>query len=506
MKKRNVLAMLLAVVMLATCIGSLAEAAPTAEGPDISEKVEIKMVLVGEKPNDADVVFGKISDMLGEDINATLKIEYLSLADYTQMYSLMLASGEPIDAIYTSTWCYFMEESSKGAFKAIDEEFIATYMPLHEANMPAVAFQQAKVDGSTYMVPANYNTISGYAVLIRGDLRKKYGMDEVTTLEQLEEYYTKVTENEAGMQAYAAAQNNNDMKFFLYNNQKRDIAKNHYFALYDVNGDSSTDMPDVRWLYGTEEYAEFAKLMKKWCDLGFWSKNAIANTANARDAFENGSAASLIWNIYTLGASAQTVMAKNPDWEPEIVDLFPEGGAHKRGLYTSDGFAFPISGNNSERAAMAIDLIKFDTRYYDLMRYGIEGEHWVNEGNNIWSPGSKQSDYTFDQITWGFKNIDMERVNVNEYAPIVEVRERWYTLAPEWNILDFTLNESEITTEMAALNNLFSKYVFLMDLGAVEDVDATLAEFNAQAEAVGLQKVMDELEKQIKQYYIDMGK
>ncbi len=476
-------------------------------GPDTSEAVEIKLVLVGEEPADGDAVFEKINEKLKEDINATLDVEYISLSDYEQMYSLMLASGEPIDAIYTSaSWCYYMEEAAKGAFKTIDESFIETYLPLHKENMPAEAFEQARVQNNIYMVPNNYCTITGYAALIRGDLRKKYNLDEVTTLEGLEEYYKAVVENEPGMQAYAAAQNNDNMKLFLFNNRMRDIAKIDYFALYDMNGDSSADMPDIRWVYSTEEYKEFALLMKKWCDMGFWSKNAIANTSDPRDAFENGSAASLIWNIYTLGASAQAIMTTHPEWEPEIVDLFPYGGSHKRGLYTGDGIAFPISGENTERAAMALDLLKFDREYYDLIRYGIEGEHWIDEGDGKWSPGPKQADYTYDQISWAFKNNDYERVNSSEFAPIVETRNRWYELAAEGDILNFTLDESNIATETAALSNLFTKYVYLMDLGAVDDVEATLEEFNQQAEAVGLDKIMEELDKQVKEYYNSLGK
>lgn len=523
MKRRStsILAVIMMAVMLAACSapqsGSTAPASgvPAAQSQsgafgtetDISKEVEIKLVLVGEEPKDGEAVFEKINEKLKEDINATLDVEYISLSDYEQMYSLMLASGEPIDAIYTSaSWCYYMEESAKGAFKSLDESFIETYLPLHKEKMPPEAFEQARVQGEIYMMPNNYCTITGYAALIRGDLRKKYNLDEVTTLEGLEEYYKAVVSNEPGMQAYAAAQNNDNMKFFLYNNQVRDIAKINYFALYGMNGDSSTDMPDIRWIYGTEEYKEFAELMKKWCDMGFWSKNAIANTADSRDAFENGSAASLVWNIYTLGASAQTIMTNHPEWEPEIVDLFPNGGAHKRGLYTGDGIAFPISGENTERAAMALDLLKFDREYYDLIRYGVEGEHWIDEGDNKWSPGPKQADFTFDQISWAFKNNDYERVNSSEYAPIVETRERWYELAAEGDILNFTLDESNITTEIAALSNLFTKYVYLMDLGAVDNVEATLAEFNQQAEAVGLNKVLEELDTQVKAYYTSLGK
>ena len=58
----------------------------------------------------------------------------------------------------------------------------------------------------------------------------------------------------------------------------------------------------------------------------------------------------------------------------------------------------------------------------------------------------------------------------------------------------------------AGRSNLFNKYVYLMDLGAVDDVEATLEEFNQQAEAVGLDKILEELDKQVKEYYNSLGK
>ena len=45
------------------------------------------------------------------------------------------------------------------------------------------------------------------------------------------------------------------------------------------------------------------------------------------------------------------------------------------------------------------------------------------------------------------------------------------------------------------LNNAKTKYVPLLDLGLIEDVDATLQEFNDQAEGAGLEKVIGCLQR-----------
>lgn len=56
--------------------------------------------------------------------------------------------------------------------------------------------------------------VSADAILIRGDLREKYGMDRLENLDDLEEYYTAVANDpDSGVSfAYDASQNNDRNK------------------------------------------------------------------------------------------------------------------------------------------------------------------------------------------------------------------------------------------------------------------------------------------------------
>ena len=65
----------------------------------------------------------------------------------------------------------------------------------------------------------------------------------------------------------------------------------------------------------------------------------------------------------------------------------------------------------------------------------------------------------------------------------------------------FSFDDSKVQNELANLQNVYTQYGPLLDLGLVDDVEKTLEEFNKQAEAAGLQKILDELKAQLEVYF-----
>ena len=278
--------------------------------------------------------------------------------------------------------------------------------------------------------------------------------------------------------------------------------------LFYYRADEEAGADNVVWLYETDEYKEWAAKMKEWSDKGFWSKNAVANNTSPRDAFTNGTSASLIWNLGTCGAVASEVEKSHPDWKPEIYDF----NLDKRkflGSYTGDGAAVLASSKNQERAFMAIDLLKFDEECYNLVRLGIEGENWINPdgeadadtSHKTWRAGDRETAYPFGSaLSWPFKNSMYERDREDKFVDEVELTKEWKAKQESVSLTGFTLDDSSIKNELSNLNNAKTKYVPLLDLGLIEDVDATLQEFNDQAEGAGLEKVIDAYKEQIEEY------
>lgn len=76
----------------------------------------------------------------------------------------------------------------------------------------------------------------------------------------------------------------------------------------------------------------------------------------------------------------------------------------------------------------------------------------------------------------------------------------WKSKQTDLPLGGFNLDDSSIKNEITNMNNTVMKYIPLLDLGLVEDIDKTLADFQKQAEAAGLDKIENEVKRQVSQY------
>lgn len=480
-----------------------AEEAKIYNGQDVSEPVDLVMYYIGDKPEDEALVLEKINDILKEKINATLTLKNMSLSDYSTKYALTLAGGENIDMIYTSTWAFYQSEANKGAFAEVTDEVLTNYMPLTKEKQAEAAWGQAKIGGKIYFIPGNMANVSMNAVLIRGDLREKYGLDEIESIDDLEEYYDAIVNDpDSGVQfPYAASQNNAEGRYamlFSENDFVRIEGAIADYVTYTYSEDFSVE--DFVWLYGTDEYLEYAKKMKEWADKGFWSKSAIANATDTKDAFINGTSASYIWNLGTVGSVASQVESEHPEWKPEIYDITPDAYRYFA-AYTGDGVAVVGNSKNQDRAFMAIDLLKYDEELYNLVRHGIEGVHYEKTSDTTWMPAADMEKYPFGNgFSWGLKNSDFDLVREDQNAYQTEIGQRWTENAVESPTAAFSFDDTNVKNELANLKGIYTQYIPLLDLGLVEDVEETLAEFQKQAEAAGIERILEEAKAQMTVY------
>lgn len=516
MKKQLSLALALAVITTAAAgcaanssaaessskAGDSSSAAATKEynGNDVSKHVDLTMYVIGDKQPDEEKVLAEINKKLEETVNASLTFKNISLSDYETRYSLLISSGEKFDMIYTSTWAFYSQEATKGAFAEVTDDALTKYMPMHKENEPQDAFDQAKIDGKVYFVPCNLANVQSNAMLIRGDLREKYNLPEIKTIEDLEAYYDAVAKGEDGIFPYAASQNNLQMKMVIYNGLNDFVQVPGLINYFQYGYKADLKGSDVTWMYDTPEYLEWANKMADWSAKGYWSKNAVANTTDPKDAFENGTSASFYQNLGTCGVVANNIVSKHPEWKPELYDLAPDSVKIK-GAYIGDGVAVMAASENQERAFMALDIIKFDEDCYNLLRLGIKGTHWNEEADMQWSAAADNAKYAFGNASsWGFKNTLYERTRSDMFPTQKTMGQLWTKNAKVSPTAGLSFNDASVKNQLANISNLWAKYGALLDLGLSGDVEGTLKEFNEQANSAGLEAVLSELQKQVDEY------
>ncbi len=475
------------------------EAAKTYMGNDVSDHVDLTLYYVGNEYGDEDMIFEAINKVMEEQINATITFKAISLSDYATNYSLLLAGGEAIDLIYTSSWCYYVDEAGKGAFLEITDDMIKQYMPQTYETQAEASYEQGMIDGKLYYMPAckiGYGTDN---VLIRGDLRQKYGLEPLESIDDLYNYMAAVAADPDSGVAYAynAALNGESLQDMMcvVNNNMVSVQNNYFY--YDYTENPSAD--DIFFLYESDEFKDFAYKMKDWASQGFWSLSAINNQTDVKDSFLNGTSAVYIENLGTCGNVANSVKASNPEWQPEIYYLNMDNVVFAQ--YDNDGYAIPYTSENPERALMALDILKNNPEAYVTARYGIDGYHITVNDDGTWSQAANYGTWSYGAaVSWGLKNTNLEMNQDNAFPDQLAIFDALQTKAITNPTVAFSFSTTDIADSWANLTEVYTNYIPVLQLGLVDDVDGWLDEFYRMADAAGLEEVRAAIHDQVGSY------
>lgn len=489
-----------------TASAASTQVAQDASKPDTSEEAELKMVLLGDKPNAYDQVYGELNKLMKQDINATVSVDFISWGDVDKKYPLLFAAGESLDMIYTANWNKYNQYASSGAFLELTEDMIKKAAPLTWEKENPGAWDQAKVNGKIYMVPCDGADWSPYKVMaIRGDLREKYSLSEVKTVEDLEKYYDAVVKNEKGLFPYAASNTNYELQNVLLEapNAWKEIngTGEHSGLMFKYTDDQSVPF----FMYDTPEFMTYANKIRDWSNKGYWSKNAFANKTAVKDSWGNGTSASHSAHISSIVSDSGALIDKNPSAKVEVVDLNP-GVKKMASLYIQNGISIAASSKNAERSLMLLDLLRYNKAYFDLTWYGIKDVHYQEVDGKIKSLPAA-SDFPFKNVCpWAWKS-PLELDAYDDNAIKAKLNETKTTLEKTWTSSDlvtpkaqnFNFDNTNVKNELAAISNILATDGLALQLGMVDPAKA-VPELMEKCKKAGLEKVMTELKSQMQAF------
>jgi len=478
--------------------GALSAAA--SEAVDTSEYVELKMYLIGDRTADFDAVYDKINEILLEKLNCKISVDFLSWSEHDTKYSLLFASGEAFDLIFTaSSWCHYEQTVALGGFYELTEEFIQTYAPDIWEVVPEMAWEQAKISGSIYMVP-NYQNEFGQDVLaVRSDIMEQVGIDSITNWDELYAFYAACAQNgiyasqggpsyqyfqDQGMTTTGGTPNNGEL--VLYNTQ--DPSDLNFYYILDWDG-----------------FSEYCHQAKELADMGAWSQDVLSSSDERQTGLLTGRTAAMVWNLGSCRTYAKQANSENPDWNVTLVD--PVSNWPKQvNSYINNGVAINVSSEHKERAMMVLNEFYTNPDVFDLAMLGIEGVHWEAVGDDQYII-LDESGYGVDSnCNWGWTNNAIKRTEYIEDRTELDdtydaMLEAWNNNVKEDHPYDgFNLDTSNISTQYAAVEAALSTYYDPLVNGLVDDVDASIETFRSAMESAGMQDILDELQSQAEEY------
>ncbi|MFV0344007.1 MAG: ABC transporter substrate-binding protein [Anaerocolumna sp.] len=476
----------------------------TFNGVDISSPVTLKMYLLGDRTADFDKVYDEVNKILKEKLNATIEVEFLSWSEHDTKYSLLFAGSENFDLIFTaSAWGHYESTVAMGGFHPLTEEFVKTYAPDIWNVVPEVAWSQAEIDGSPYMVPNYQNEFGANVVAVRGDLMEKYGYSEITSWDQLMAFYEDVATKETTITPLGTQGGGLLYSYIL--DQKLDTIGGAPGELFIYNNLEVNDL-NVTYSLDSEAFTNYFKLAKEMYDKGYWSPDSLATTEERQDGFLSGTAASMIWNMGSAKYYAKEANKAHPEWNCTIIDVSPTVQKAVN-PYINNGMAINAASKNKERAMMVLNEFYTNTDIQDLTSLGIEGTHWEAVGEEEYKLLDANANYGADNnCNWGWINTEIRRTEYVENPDNVdtvstEILDKWNAdIKAEHPYDGFSFNNANVSSETAAVSTVITQYYTPLLLGMAGDVDTALAELRTQLDKAGIQNIYDEIKKQTEEY------
>ncbi|WP_044916892.1 ABC transporter substrate-binding protein [Butyrivibrio sp. WCE2006] len=463
---------------------------------DLSEHKTVNITLIGDTPSAWDDVLAKTNEYL-EPFNTDVEVSFLSWSDYQQMYPLTLTGGQ-VDLIFTAPWCFMYTEAAKGSFFVLDTDFISKNMPLTNRYQAAESWDETTISGQTIAVPSNQASPMGKIVAIRQDLADKYGISSLDNWNDYMNFAKTIAEKEtpeSGIYALAASGDNNEL-WDVYRQQNDTflaLDSDYFDLIYDYKEGSLPEASDIKLVYDTELFRNYAHDMKELADAGAWSRSALTNTVTDDDAFGNLQGASIAWNTSVFTYIEQ---AEQTDGVVGAAYDLTKDNLVGCECYSNNDMAIAAGSADPARAAMVLDILKCDTYLNHLWILGVEDEHYTINDAGEYTETEKAGDFAAYAISasWAIKNGDLKEAGGDPRAE--KVTESWEERVVNNPTITFVFDDSNVADYKAAVSAVLNDYVPMLELGLVDDVDSTIDKMIKECYDSGLQVVLDDFNTQ----------
>lgn len=501
LKSRRLLCLAVVLMFAMTAIIGCAKPAATNTGdaanPGGLKPVELTWYFVGNgQQEDVKAIEDEANKYLKDKINATIKLQcYTWGEEYDNKLKQMIASRQSFDICFTANWLNnYQQNAVKGGFVALNDDkgLFDKYAPKTKAMLGADFLAGSQIDGINYGIPANKEKAHAWGFIIKQDLVDKYGFDlsTIKTLEDLEPMLKVIKEKETGVYGLEALDGESPIKLLDYDTIGDDKCPG---VVYN----NTTDYK-VFNEFETPEMLSLLKTMRKYYQAGYIRQDA----ATVKDYNADEAAGKIFAATKSLkpGKDAEMSLTHGFKWtqvyitQPIISNRDTTGSIQ----------AISSTSPNPERALMFLELFNTDPYLNNLINFGIEGKHYIKVSDNVIKAGPDQAKYN-PGTGWVFGNQFINYLYDTEDPQKWQKFEEFNNQALPTKTLGFTFDSTPVKNEIAAINDVWSKYVPALETGSI-DPEQNLPKFNAELKAAGLDKVIAEKQNQLNAWRSKMGK
>lgn len=476
---------LLVLVMVLSCLGGLAGA--SAEGT--GEIIKLKWYFPMAPQPDQDKIFEQANEITREAIGIEVEYVPISFGDYNQKMQVIITSGEEFDFCMTSnTRADYYQNVARNAYIPIDE-LLAEYGTTLLATIPEKVWSATLVNGQRYGVPNYQISCVTNAMWVQTELAEKYGFDiaTVSAPRDLEPFFDQVLANETGITPIVYQNSMTNWGYSLIHYGFDELSSRNVPGAVRYSDDSLTVVNQ----FASEEFAAHLKMMREWYEKGYISPDA-ATVADATADLNAGKYAAGYHGNGKPGADAELSTRYGYPLESAAIS----GNIMSTSAVVATMQAISRTSKNPEAVMRFLEYINSpeDTTLYNLLCYGVEGEHYEKIGENKIEviPGSNYN----PGVNWVLGSTFNAYTLKGQPDDVWEVTKELNMNCDESAALGFAFDSTNVTAEIAQCKSAVDEYMASIDSGSV-DLEQYLPEFLAKLEASGVDTIIAEMQSQI---------
>lgn len=449
------------------------------------QPVTLKWYYESSRPKDADEVFAKANEIIKQEINATVDFQPIDWGTFDQKIPLILASGEEFDILWSASWAAgskYNSNAAKGAIIPLDG-LIERYAPLTKSMIPQNIWDGCKIGGKIYGVPAYQIMATAGAVGINMSIADKYGFnpDSVKSMWELESLYEKIKKGDPSVACLAEV----PMNSVWTADNFPDMPVREVPVLGVKN-----DLKVINLLTDDQPYIDYLKKARDWYLKGYLPKDvATAKDPTYQDGIKAGKVATVI-SGWKPGGEGDLKNTYGLDFY--LIRTDAESMLSTSGI-TATMNCISKTSKYPERSMMFLEQISQNKELYNTLVFGLEDKHYKKISDSrievVKDPG-------YSAYSWMMGNQFLAYLVPGQADDVWQQTIDLNNSAKKTSTCGFTFDSEPVKTEIAQMNAITTEFRKLAAIGIMEP-EKLIADYNEKYEKAGLQKVKDELQKQI---------
>ncbi|WP_168735413.1 ABC transporter substrate-binding protein [Cohnella fermenti] len=471
---------------------SASESGAAASSSSEAEMYTVNFAYHAPKEGNQAAVNEKINELTMKELNMKVNLIPITWDTYNSKMSLMLTAGEPIDIAFAFAFSLpsFMDqgfivdasdytEYTKGIYEVLGDDVNAGYIGDTLAGFPMMNVRA---------------TPSG--LFVRKDLFEQLGYkesdfsvttDDMSSFNQITEMFAKAKE------AFPDITPFDGYRTFALNTITYVDGVGDNFGVLENYGQSDQI---ANW-YESEQFKQFALLNREWYTKGYSSKDIAVSTELGQAKMKAGKTFSF---FASYGANALTDVKSQTGYDTVLIPV-----SSKMKSTTSVNGALNVVLNTSKNKEKAFEFLNWayqSKEFNDLLNWGVPGVDWVVDENG-------QAAYP-EGVTAATVNYhsDYGFIYPNQYLMTPwagspdNIWERYKTFGDDALVskaYGFTFDSSSVAMEESQLAAVLAKYENAISFGTVEP-ESFIKKLNDELYDAGLQKVMDEKQRQLDEW------